>query len=694
MQKQDAKKRIKQLKTQLWKAITAYFNEDREIVPESVRDQLKKELIELETEFPELITPDSPTQKVGAPLSSKLPKIKHKSRKYSLGDVFEADELIEFDERVKRFLKTDQIEYSCELKLDGLNITLWYEKGVLTKAITRGDGQTGEDVTHSIKTIENLPLELPEPLDLEVAGEVFIAKKDFEEIKNNAQKEKKEIPANARNLAAGTVRQLDPKVAAKRKLRIFLYELGQNNIPEKNVPKTQKQLFDFFEKQNLPHEPDLAIFKDIQSVIKYCAQLSSDPKIREKSFYEIDGIVIKVHNFDLRKRLGYTAKTAKFATAWKFPAEEKYTKLLDIHFQVGRTGAITPVGILEPVLIAGSTIQRATLHNPDEIKRKKIKIGDTVIVRKAGDIIPEILEPIENLREGSEKQIKFPKTCPECDEKLNFEEIIVRCENTDCPARHRESLYYFANILKIDGLGPKTIDALLDLELIHTPADLWKLKELDLALVPGFKAKKIYNLIDALKKRKNLTLGEIFTGCGIRMIGTENAKILADWFYAHFGEFTMSDFCEILETKKNEITVKNLENTDGIGTKVAESFTQFLHKKRTLNLFKDFAQQNIKINWPVNNQIKDENFTDKKFLVTGSFENFSRDEIKKMITDRGGKMISAVSKNLNILCVGANPGSKLKKAKEIGNIHIWDENALIEKLDIKITPKAEQNSLF
>ena len=413
MQLEEARLRIGKLREKLWEAIRAYFNENREIVPESVRDQMKKELIELETKFPELITPDSPTQRVGAPLDGKLPKVEHISRKFSLGDVFNAEELREFDEKVKRFLNTKSVQYSCELKIDGINVTLWYEKGELVRAVSRGDGFVGEDITHSIKTCQNIPLKLQEPLDLEVSGECFISRKNFQEILKNEPEEF----ANARNLAAGSVRQLDPRIAAKRNLQIFLYELGKHSDEVAEKVKDQSSLFKFFDQLGLPHESEFKVIGGMDDVIKFCEQVTNSD-MRKKLWYEIDGIVIKVHDFALRKRMGFTAKTAKYAIAWKFPATEKYTKLLDVHFQVGRTGAITPVGILEPIEIDGSTVSRASLHNEGEMMRKAVKIGDTVIVRKAGDIIPEILEPIENMRDGSEKDIIFPDTCPECEQEL------------------------------------------------------------------------------------------------------------------------------------------------------------------------------------------------------------------------------------------------------------------------------------
>lgn len=673
MDRAQAETKIKQLRTKIREVNYAYFTENKELVPESVRDQFKQELIALETQYPELITSDSPTQRVGAALDGKLPKIIHKNRKYSLADAFNSEELREFDERVKRFLKIDKVEYSCELKIDGLNITLWYQDGQLQKAITRGDGFEGEDVTHSIKTCENLPLSLTQSADLEVSGEVFIAKKDFETIKN--------LPveaggieggfANARNLAAGSVRQLDPNVAASRHLKLFLYELGDNNLNSK--PGSQAELFTQFDTLHLPHQPSSSfkICENIETVIKFCEQWN-DSTLREKQPYDIDGIVIKVHDFAYRARMGFTAKTAKYAIAYKFPAEQKYTQLLDVQFQVGRTGAITPVAILEPVELAGSTVARATLHNADEIARKAVRIGDQVIIQKAGDIIPEVLEPLIDLRDGSETEIKFPTHCPECRWELNLDETIARCENLDCPARHRQSLFYFANTLDIEGLGPKSIEAMLELKLVQTPADFWKLKPLDLATVPGFKQKKIENLIAALEAKKEFTLAEIFTGLGIRLVGTENAKIFARYFKEQLHSPTLKKLNEYLCRFDTEDLQEAFIHLDGVGEKVGMEMTNYLNFTSTFKLFKDFETIGIELHWPKEVINTDSIFSGKRFVITGSFEAFSRDEIKQMITRGGGKIMSAISANADVLICGTKPGSKLTKAQDLG-LDIWDE---------------------
>ncbi len=665
MKKEDAIARIDQLRKQILEANQAYFNENREVVPEAVRDQMKQELIALETEFPDLVTPDSPSQRVGMPLEGKLPKLAHKTKKFSLADAFSVKDLQEFDARVKRFLKVEAVEYSCELKIDGINVSLWYEDGKLVRAITRGDGTMGEDVTHSIRTCENVPLDLGRGLDLEVAGECFIGKGDFEAIRATNPDENF---ANPRNLCAGSVRQLDPSVAARRKLRMFLYELGQFSGEEEMAsPENQKALFEMFDTLGLPHEKEFEVCDSIEKVIAYCEKWT-DKSLREKLFYEIDGVVVKVHDFGYRKRMGFTAKAAKYAIAFKFPAEKKYTKLLDVHFQVGRTGAVTPVALLEPVEISGSTVSRATLHNADEIARKQVMIGDTVIVRKAGEIIPEVLEPIMSLRDDKEvRSIEYPKKCPECGEELNHAEIVTRCENLHCPARHRQNLFYFAKMLKIDGLGPRTIEGLLELELIKTPVDLWRLTAFDWAMLPSFKEKKVMNLLAALEAKKKLLLSDIFTGLGIRMIGTENAKLLALHLRERFGDFEMCDVVKFLK----KVTLEELVDIDGVGEKVAESFFEYGTSEAGQNIFEAFAQVGVELLWEEAKEA-DPLFSGKKFVVTGSFEGLSRDELKKQISDRGGKVMSAVSGNVDVVCAGEKAGSKLKKAHELG-VEVWDK---------------------
>jgi len=467
-------------------------------------------------------------------------------------------------------------------------------------------------------------------------------------------------------------------MAAKRHLRIFLYELQSSNSAEFELngfkfPQNQKELFSFFDRLGLPREKDFVVFPNIEKVISFCKKWS-DKKERAKMWYEIDGVVVKVHDFSLRKRLGYTAKTAKHSIAWKFPAEEKYTKLLDVHFQVGRTGAVTPVGILSPVEISGSTVSRATLHNAGEMKRKGVRIGDTVIVRKAGEIIPEILEPILDMRDGTEKEIQFPTSCPECGEALDMEEIVARCTNKDCSARHREKLIHFAKNLDIEGLGESTIDALLEKNLVSSPADFWKLDQFDLIELSGFKHKKVFNLLDSLIAKKKLTLSDIISGLGIRFVGKENAKLIADFFKSKFGKNNkLSAYYNIT------FELEDLLHIDGIGPQVAESFFEFWNRDITKKILFDFNEAGIELIWEESNE--EQIFSGKKFLITGSFDNFSRDELKKIITDRGGKILSSISSNVDVLLTGNKPGSKLTKAQDLG-IEIWEEEKILQECEI------------
>ncbi|MBD3328303.1 NAD-dependent DNA ligase LigA, partial [Candidatus Peregrinibacteria bacterium] len=434
MDKKEAKIRIEKLREKINELNYKYFVLDESEYSEEIRDSLKLELKRLETEYPDLITTDSPSQRVGSVLSGKFAKVKHLTPKKSLSDAFSDEDVRDWHNRIVKQVGEEKIKYVCELKIDGLNMTCHYEDGLLVRALTRGDGVEGEDVTHTIKTIESIPLSLKQPLTLEVSGEVYISKKDF--IRINEEQENKGLDkfANPRNAAAGTVRQLDPAVAAQRNLSAFFYELGKNNLDE--PPTRQQEVLELFKSLGLPVNPEYHIFGTIEDVLNY---LDGCAEKREELDYEIDGIVIKVDSFKQQKQIGFTAKAPKFALAYKFPAEQATTKVLDIQVQVGRTGKLTPVAILSPVKVAGSTISRATLHNEDELNRKDVRIGDTVIIQKAGDIIPEIVKVITDLRTGNEKKFKFPKINPD---KAKLEQ-------------EREKFIHFVHCLDIDGVGEK-----------------------------------------------------------------------------------------------------------------------------------------------------------------------------------------------------------------------------------------------
>ncbi len=476
MTKVGAKIRIEKLKDKIRELNYEYFVLDKSEVSEAVRDSLKAELRKLEEEFPDLITTDSPTQRVGSVLDSKFAKVRHLTAKKSLQDAFSEEEVRDWFERISKVIDPEKIHYVCELKIDGLNVTLHYEKGRLVRAITRGDGEEGEDITHTIRTIESVPLTLGKPIDAEVSGEVYLSKADFQKITEDQKRKGGEIFANPRNAAAGSVRQLDPKVAAERNLSAFFYELGKNNL--ERPPKTQHEVLEFLQELGLRVNREYRYFGSIEDVINFLAVWHEK---RDKLGYEIDGIVIKVDDKDQQQALGFTAKAPRFAIAYKFPAAQSTTKILDIHVQVGRTGALTPVAVLQPVKVAGSTISRATLHNEDEIKRKDVRIGDTVIIQKAGDVIPEVVEVLKDLRTGHEHVFHFPKKCPVCGSKAKRKEgeSAYRCTNPDCFAQDRERFIHFVAAFGMDGLGEKIVNQLIENQMVDDPADIFTLTKDD-----------------------------------------------------------------------------------------------------------------------------------------------------------------------------------------------------------------------
>ncbi|MBD3330862.1 NAD-dependent DNA ligase LigA, partial [Candidatus Peregrinibacteria bacterium] len=530
MNKEEAKKRIQLLKKKIQKLNYKYFVLDQSEVKESVRDSLKRELIELENKFPEFITPDSPTQRVGSTLSGKFEKIKHTTPKKSLSDVFSDEEIIEWHERIKK-LVSGKIEFVCELKIDGLNITVQYRKGVFVRALTRGNGKIGENVTHTVKTIESIPLNLNEEVDLEVSGEVFMPKKSFNNL-NKLQKEKGEaLFANPRNAAAGTIRQLNPKISANRGLDMIFYHIDKTNI--KNI-KTQEELLKNLKKLGLKTCNEYKKFKNIAEVIKFCHTWHDK---RETLDYEIDGIVIKVNDLSQQKKMGMTAKSPRYAVAYKFPAEQVTSKIIDIILQVGRTGAITPVAVLKPTLVAGSVVSRATLHNEDEINRKDIRIGDTVILQKAGDVIPEVVEVIKDLRDGTEKAFHFPRICPICGGKISRKEgqAAYRCENQDCNASKEASFKHFVSKkgFDIDGLGHKVVIQLIENGIIQDHADIFLIKKEDLLNLDLFKEKRAENLINSIKQARHINLDKLLFALGIRYLGEQGSYDFAKYLLKH-----------------------------------------------------------------------------------------------------------------------------------------------------------------
>ena len=682
MDKADAQRRIEKLRTKINDLNYKYFVLDESEVGESIRDALKKELIDLETQFPQFITPQSPTQRVGNVLSGKFAKIAHKSRKWSLQDAFSEEDIILWYERLTKFTTNTNFDFVTELKIDGLNVTLWYEKGKLEKAITRGNGREGEDITHTIRTIKSVPLELREPITIEVSGEVYMPKASFEKLEGFA---------NPRNAAAGTVRQLDPKVAENRDLDLFFYEIGECD----KRPQTQKEVMETLNSLGLRTDSHYKHHVDIKSVLEFCKQWTDK---RSSLPYDIDGIVIKVNSMESQKNLGYTAKAPRFAIAYKFPAEQAVTKVLDIIIQVGRTGALTPVAVLEPTLVAGSTVSRATLHNEDEIIRKDVRIGDTVIIQKAGDIIPEVVTVMTDLRTGAEKPFKFPKECPVCvSEVIKPEgEAISRCCHTSCGAKMRESLAHFVSkhAFDIDGLGEKVVDQLIDAGLIHDAADIFGLHRADLLGLELFQEKRADNLLNAATKALDITLDKFLFSLGIRHIGEQTSQIIGRFLQnkevpnelmkapskrekaqtSLFGDEEVdADMFPIpaIMYAMERTSLEELTSIEGLGDKVATSlYDWFGEDGNTEFLQKLFAKG---VNVLKMREIEGkEGISGKTFVITGTLESIGRSQAKDMIIKNGGHVSGSVSKQTDYVIAGENPGSKYTKAQEL-NVQILSE---------------------
>lgn len=686
MDKKEVKDRIEKLKEKIKELNYQYFILNKSEVSEAVRDSLKLELKQLEERFPEFITPDSPTQRVGAPLSGKFAKVSHITPKKSLADVFSFEDVEDWQEKIKKILPADQvIHYLCELKIDGLNITLHYRKGVLERAITRGDGVQGEDVTHTVKTIESIPLKLPVEIDLEASGEVYINKEDFKKINEEQQAKGEETFENPRNTAAGTVRQLDPQVAASRKLSAFFYEIGQTDM--EGLPRHQQNVLEKLMDLGLPVETHYRYCEGLDDVKKF---LDEALELREKLPFEMDGVVIKVNEKTQQQLLGFTAKTPRYAVAYKFPAEQSTTRVLDIHVQVGRTGALTPVAVLSPVRVAGSTISRATLHNEDEMKRKDVRIGDTVVIQKAGDVIPEIVQVLKDLRHGDEKEFKFPGNCPVCNSKVERKEgeAVIRCSNPDCFAQDRERFIHFAYVMNIDGLGEKVIDALLEAQLIDEIPDIFQVTRNDLMNLPLFKEKKSDKLIEAIAAVKKVSLERFLFALGIRQVGEETAIALAEYFRDQWLERHQDGQDHQAFTSINDLLIlaqdmdaEKLSEVEGFGQKVSEEILSWFKQERNTHLLKRLEEAGVSFieeDKPLSLKLKGQTF-----VVTGTLKNMSRDQIKERIRQNGGKVVNAVTKKTSYLVMGEQEkvSTKEKDAKKHG-VKILDESEFLKMIEL------------
>jgi len=662
MDKEQAKKRIEALRELLRYHNYRYYVLDDPEISDAAYDALMQELIELEKKYPEFCDPNSPTQRVGGKPLDKFQKVKHKVPQWSFDDVFSPEEFYEFDVRVKRQLAKARLkqdfDYCVELKIDGLKIVLDYENGELVRAATRGDGTTGEDVTQNARTIRSIPLKLNEKVSITVEGEVYLSKSQFEKI--NKEREKAGLPlyANPRNAAAGALRQLDPRETAKRSLDSFIYELAL----APSVPSTQCKELEYLKSLGFKVNEHFTLCKDASCVVQLWQAWQ---KKKERQDYMIDGLVIKVNERELQEALGYTSKAPRYAIAFKFPEEEATTVVEKITFQVGRTGVITPVAELRPVRIAGSVVSRATLHNEDEIKRLDVREGDTVIIKKAGDIIPDIVKVIKELRDNSSKPFVWPKKIPECGGDGSIVrregEVAWRCKEKDSFVQRLRRLSYFASKkgFDIEGLSEKIMEKLMEAGLVQHFADLYKLKKGDILELEGFKDKSAENLLSAIENSRQVRFDKFLVAMSIPYVGEETAKLLAKKFKSLKG---------LCSASKEE-----LESIEGIGDKVAESVRAWCLDKNAQEEVKELLKY-IKIEPYEQASSKLEG---KTFVITGSL-SVPRLKIKEELEARGAKVASSVSKSTDFLIAGDKPGSKYKKAKELG-VKIIDEKEL-EKL--------------
>ena len=704
MNKSDAQKRIGKLREVINYHRHLYHVLDKQEISDSALDSLKKELFDLEQEFPELITQDSPTQRVGGKPLKEFNKIKHPEPMLSFNDAFNQKDMKEWEERLKKVLpgvtkksgpaphqtrplsewrSVDKFGagYYCELKIDGLAIELTYKNGILETGSTRGDGLTGEDVTQNLKTVDAIPLnlkienfKLKIPAQLVVRGEVFITKKDFERINKEQKKTGLKTYANPRNLAAGSVRQLDPKVTASRNMDSFAYslvtDLGQRTHEEEH------QILKSLGFKTNPHNKFAKDLDEVQLVRDYWE------KHRDKLNYEIDGVVVILNDERSFQRTGVVGKAPRGAIAYKFSPKESETIVEDIIVQVGRTGVLTPVAKLKPVSIGGTTVSRATLHNLDEIKRLEVKIGDTVIVSRAGDVIPDVKKVLKEFRTGKEKEFYMPKHCPACGELVQKVEgqVAYKCVNKNCPAVRREAIYHLVSkkAFDIDGVGPKIVDQLIDAALIHDAADLFTLKKEDLLNIERFAEKSAENTVNAIRDKKRVPLAKFIYALGIDHVGEETALALAKFASAKSkvkGQRSKAkELTNVFEYTKRE----ELQNIPDIGPVVAQSIYDWFQRPYNKKLLEKFEEAGIEIQIE-KASAKSERLAGKTFVLTGTLETLGRDEAKDKIRELGGDVSSSVSKETDYVVIGAEPGSKYKKAKKLG-VKIINEKEFLKTL--------------
>ena len=646
-----------------------YYVLNDPVITDEEYDKLMKRLIELEKKYPELVTPDSPTQRVGGKVLEGFKTVRHSQPMYSLDNTYNEEDIREFDKRVKKTLVVSDVEYVVELKIDGVSIALRYENGRLVLGATRGDGVEGEDITENAKTVRSVPLRLRKPLTLEVRGEIYMPVEEFKRINEERQEEGLPLFANPRNAAAGTLRQLDTRVVASRRLDSFMYYLIN---PEKYGVKSQWEALQFLKEAGFKVNPHSKLCKNIDEVIDYWREWIER---RKELDYWVDGIVVKVNSFEYQRVLGATAKAPRWAIAFKFPAEQARTKILDVTIQVGRTGVLTPVAELEPVQLAGTVVKRASLHNFDYIKEKDIRIGDSVFIEKAGGIIPQVVKSIPELRTGDEEEIKPPDKCPVCGGKvgkLRPEEVALRCLNPHCPAKLKRALETFVSrdAMDIEGFGEKLIERLVDAGLVKDIADLFYLTPFDLAqLGSGIGQRMIAKLLSEIEEAKKRPLHKLITGLGIPMVGTKTAKILAENF-------------DSLEELSNA-TIERLKKIEGIGEEVARSIVEYFRNPKSKEIIEKLKKAGVNMK---SREKRLDVLKGLSFVVTGSLKNFSREQVKEFIEILGGRVSESVSRKTDYLIVGENPGSKYEKAKRF-KVKTISEEEFLEMVEKKAKMK-------
>ncbi|MFB8575926.1 NAD-dependent DNA ligase LigA [Enterococcus hirae] len=662
----EAAKRAEELRSRLNRWSREYYVEDKPTVEDYVYDQEYAELVAIEEQYPDLITSDSPTQRVGGEVLSGFEKVTHDIPLYSLNDVFSKDELFAFDQRVQKAIGRP-VDYCCELKIDGLSVSLRYENGEFVRGATRGDGTVGENITENLKTVRSVPLKLKDAISIEVRGECFMPKKSFVQLNQAREAEGKDIFANPRNAAAGSLRQLDSKITAKRNLDTFLYTVADFG-PMKAT--TQYDALEELEQIGFHTNHEKRLCHSIDEVWSFIEEYHEK---RMDLTYEIDGIVIKVNDFSLQDQLGFTVKAPRWATAYKFPPEEVETKIEEIEWTVGRTGVVTPTAIMTPVRVAGTTVSRASLHNGDYIKLKDIRLNDIVRIYKAGDIIPEVAQVVLDQRPADSEPYVLPTHCPICHSELVHldEEVALRCINPKCPAQIKEGLNHFVsrNAMNIDGLGPRVLAQMYDKQLVTDVADLYKLTEEELLTLDKIKEKSANNILTAIHDSKDNSVERLIFGLGIRHVGSKAAKILAE----HFGNLetlSKSDFESIIVL-------------DTIGDTIADSVVTYFSNEEVHDLMSELKQAGVNFEYKGirSSQIEtiDSPFKEKTVVLTGKLTRFTREEAKETIENLGGKVTGSVSKKTDIVVAGEDAGSKLTKAQELG-IDVWSEEKMAEAL--------------